>query len=209
MMSDADLARTILRDLPMSQGLIPDPGPDHVTVSDFRASSDKERDARPMNWAICCDTVNDTVIVHNINEAGVVMIATKRVLHARVTLLEGKFTDSDFHGWRNAKGPKRINAQIMMVNVSSLLWDNVGEIPHAQVLTNELHQMWRNILKSAHQGDTDKIDFYYNQLLQESERTRPAGFQTRPAGFQTPSPSTISRASTCVPSSASEGNVAS
>ena len=186
-MSDADLARTLLRDLPMSQGLIPDPGPDHVTVSDFRASSDKERDARPMNWAICCDTVNDIVIVHNINEAGVVMSAPKRVLHARVTLLEGKFTDSDFHGWCDAKGPKRINAQIIMVNVSSLLWDNVGEIPHAQVLTNELHQMWFNILKSAHQGDTDKIDFYYNQLLQESERTRPAGFQTRPAGFQTPS----------------------
>ena len=186
-MSDADLARTLLRDLPMSHSLRPDPGPDHVTVSDFTASSDKERDARPMNWGICCVNTKETVSPYRVTEVDVVREAPIQVLHACVSLLEGKFTDSEFHGWRNAKGPKRINAQILMVNVSSLVWDNVGEIPHAQLLTNELHQMWFNILKSADHGDTDKIDFYYNQLLQESERTRPAGFQTRPAGFQTPS----------------------
>ena len=97
-------------------------------------------------------------------------------MHA--TLLEGKFTDLEFHGWRNAKGAKRINAQILLVNVNSLAWDNVSEIPHFQSLTKEQHLLWYRILEGAHEGHTEIIDFYYNQLLQESERTRPAGLQT-------------------------------
>jgi hypothetical protein len=178
MMPDADLARMLSHQLPLQHGLSADPRPGDETLKDFRASSDKERDARPMNWGICCDTAKETVIVHDVTGVDVVRVPPKQVLHARVSLLEGKFTDSEFHGWRNAKGPKLINAQILMVNVNSLLWDNVGEIPHVQSLASWQHLLWHGILTGAHEADTEKIEFYYNQLLQESERTRPAGFQT-------------------------------
>ncbi len=177
-MPDADLARMLSHQLPLQHGLSADPRPGDETVKDFRASSDKERDARPMNWGICCDNAKETLLPHCVTEVDVIRDAPIHVLHARVTLLEGKFTDLEFHGWRNAKGAKRINAQILLVNVNSLAWDNVSEIPHFQSLTKEQHRLWFYILHNAHQGDTDKVKFYYDQLLQESERTRPAGFQT-------------------------------
>ena len=176
-MPDANLAHMLSRELPL-QHVLSSELPGDVPVRDFRASSDKERNARPMNWGICCDNAKETVSLHRVTEVDVVREAPIQVLHARVSLLEGKFTDSEFHGWRNAKGAKRIDAQILMINVNSLVWDNVSEIPHFQSLTKEQHRHWFDILKSAHQGDTDKVEFYYNQLLQESERTRPAGFQT-------------------------------
>ena len=177
-MPDADLARMLSHQLPLQHGLSADPRPGDETVKDFRASSDKERDARPMNWGICCDNTKETVSPYRVTEVDVVREAPIPVLHASVSLLEGKFTDLEFHGWRNAKGAKRINAQILLVNVNSLAWDNVSEIPHFQSLTKEQHRLWFYILHNAHQGDTDKVKFYYDQLLQESERTRPAGFQT-------------------------------
>jgi inorganic pyrophosphatase len=178
MMPGAKLARMLSDELPLGHFLSADPGAGEVPTSDFRASSDKERDARPMNWGICCDHVKETVSPYRVGELDVTGDAPIHVLHARVTLLEGKFTDLEFHGWRNAKGPKRIDAQILMVNVNSLVWENVSEIPHFQSLTKEQHRHWFDILHNAHQGDTDKVKFYYNQLLRESERTRPAGFQT-------------------------------
>ena len=177
-MPNAKVARILSDALPLGHVLLADPGAGDVPMSDFRASSDKERDARPMNWGICCDNTKETVSPYNVSEVEMIRDAPIHVLHARVTLLEGKFTDLEFHGWRNAKGVKRINAQIRMVNVNSLVWDNVSEIPHFQSLTKEQYQHWFDILHHARQGDTDKVKFCYNQLLQESERTRPAGFQT-------------------------------
>jgi hypothetical protein len=178
MMPDAKLARMLSDNTPLGHVLSADPGAGDVPVSDFRASSDAELDARPMNWGICCDNAKETLLPHCVTEVDVIRDAPIHVLHARVTLLEGKFTDLEFHGWRNAKGAKRINAQILLVNVNSLVWDNVSEIPHFQSLTKEQHRLWFYILHNAHQGDTDKVKFYYDQLLQESERTRPAGLQT-------------------------------
>jgi hypothetical protein len=178
MLPDAKLARMLSDNMPLGHGLSADPRAGDVPVSDFRASSDAELDARPMNWGICCDKAKETLLPHCVTEVDVIRDAPIHVLHARVTLLEGKFTDLELRGWHNAKGPKRINAQILLVNVNSLVWDNVSEIPHFQSLTKEQHQHWFDILKSAHQGDTNKVEFYYNQLLQESERARPAGFQT-------------------------------
>ena len=83
MMPDAKLARMLSDNTPLGHVLSADPGAGDVPVSDFRASSDAELDARPMNWGICCDNAKETLLPHCVTEVDVIRDAPIHVLHAR------------------------------------------------------------------------------------------------------------------------------
>ena len=72
--------------------------------------------------------------------------------------------DSEFYAWRNAKGPKVINAQIVQKNINSVGWHNIRHVPHAQVLTHQQYVLWSLIIQSVVDENEEGAGHYYSRI---------------------------------------------